>query len=174
MPGRHDQHHVILHEGLNADVAALLGAFNKRHADLPRHKQLQHGIGVAASGGEAHPGLLGEKAGHQVRQQVLADCLRGAEREFPGLFAVRLRHRDECVFAKHPNRLSEGQQGLAAGRERDAAPAAMEERHTEFILERFDLLGDSRLGEQELLSRAAEVEMVRHGTEDAHAKVFDH
>jgi hypothetical protein len=62
---------------------------------------------------------------------------------------------------------SHGHHRFAGGGESNAAAGPFEQRETERLLEKSDLLAQRRLGDMEALRGSAEMELFRHGQEVA-------
>ncbi len=86
---------------------------------------------------------------------------------------MRLRRRlRERLSARALEFIGEGEQDFAGRGERDAAVCTLEERNGQFGLERFNLLGDGGLGEQEFFGGLAKVQVSRDGAKDPESEIF--
>ena len=81
MPCGNYQHHVVFKERLGADVTAHGGPFNERKLNLVRSQCFEYVLRITADRGDGNMRMKPDKTSKQIWQQVLADCLRGADGE---------------------------------------------------------------------------------------------
>ena len=134
--------------GRRADDAEIQAALEDSPDDLARG---------ALAEGEAHPGVGLEEASQPVRQPVRPDRVQEADPDLAALRrrgAGRLGHRVAKLLEQA---LGPGEETGAGGRQADAAPDPVEERHPHLGLQPGDLAGDRRLVDLEGLGGAAQV-----------------
>lgn len=167
-----DEDHAVLHEGFDVEIFTQTGTFDEGELDAVVGDGFEHGIGVAADGGDGDAGVLAEEGGDEVWQEVLADGLGCTEGEGAGVGAGGAGDGFEGLIGEGFKLVSEGQEGGSSGGEGDAAAGAVEEGKAVLVFQGFDLLGDGGLGEEELFGGAGEVEVSGDGAEDLEAEVF--
>jgi len=129
-------------------------------------------LGVASGDGDLNAWMVFEEAGDEAGEQILANGLRGGDGEASGGVSGGGGDGFAGFFGKSGESIGVGEQGFSSCGQRDPATAAIEECDREFRLQRFDLLGDGWLGEQEFLGGLAEVQVTGDGAKDAEAKIF--
>ena len=75
--GNH-KHHVVLQKRFYAQILAQLGPFNQGKLNLASNQRFEHGVCVAAAGGDVHFRVQCKILGDHLRQQILPDGLRRA------------------------------------------------------------------------------------------------
>jgi hypothetical protein len=139
MRRRHDQHHVVLHEGLNMNVLPPLWPFNERKLNAPVDERLQHRIRIAAPDQKMHLGVTQAKISNEGRQQILRDRLRRPHRQFSSVIAIDSCDGGDCLLADGLHLLRIRQQRRSTGGKRDPAAASVKEWHTHLFFKRLDL-----------------------------------
>ena len=172
----HDQHEFVFDDGLGRDALVTdahpfgnEGAVHlaiHQHVDRPPHELDAHA--------DLDARVLLAEGRQQVRQQVAADGLAGANREVacPGVAQVRQLVFHACQTGG--NFLGGLQHDLAGAGQRDLLAVAVEQLHLEGFFQRLHLGADGRLGEMQDLGGAREAVQVRHGRESAQLRQRQH
>ena len=90
------------------------------------YQGLQDGLRVAAHDADLNPWILLQKAGDQLRQQILANRLGGAQRQPSNLDAGGRRHCFTRLLSKRCELGGKRQQGSTGRSERDPAAGPIE------------------------------------------------
>jgi len=167
MVGGGDDHERVAREGFRRSVELARRPAHDHQVELVRTEELHDLLAVGDGELDRHF-RVGRR---ECRKQCRGEILRRAHRAQLQHAALQSPHGGERLagFPQQLRDLSRVAQELhAGGREADLAPELLEERHADFLLEEADLLRDGGLRQMQLLRRAGEGEMPRHGREHPH------
>src|SRR5579875_715651 len=169
---RRGEHHVIFHKWLDDDIPAKCGAFYERDIDAMGCEGFKNLIGITTHCRQLDPGIFSEKSGHQSRQEILTNRLGSANGQPSGVSPALLRDGLFGLLSEFFQFDGVAEENLANGSQRHSPACAVKQRQTHLFLQRLDLLGDRRLGDEEFFRRASEVQVMSHGAKDFESKVL--
>src|SRR5215470_1252576 len=137
--------HMVFHKRFYMHVSALFRTFNKRKMNLSGKQCFQHLVCIAAASCDSNLRIRASKCGNEIRQKVLSNRLGGSQRKLSSLLPEDSCNRRSSFIRDHLHFLSIWQQSLPPSAQRDMASSTIEQRNTEFVFQRFDLLCHSRL-----------------------------
>src|SRR6266404_4562772 len=166
------KHEVIFHERLDTDVLAERRPFNQSELRFVLGERVQDGIRVSADHGDRNARILPKKSGNHIRQQILAERLRRAERQLAPGNSRHIGNYRTRFIRKRLEFLSVRQKRMSGWSQSDPPSGAIEQRHTKFILEDFDLLPHRRLRQQQFLRSTTKVQVSGNRPKDFKPEVL--
>src|SRR6266481_3292899 len=167
-----NKYEVIFHKRLDTDVLAERRPFNQSELCFVLGERVQDGIRVSAHHGDRNARILPKKSGNHIRQQILADRLRRAERQLAPGNSRHIGNYRTRFIRKRLEFLSVRQECMSGWSQSDPPSGAIEQRHTKFILEDFDLLRHGRLRQQQFLRSTTKVQVSGNRPKDFKPEVL--